>query len=337
MASPDNAPDERDPISSVDDQSAAPARCVQRKPAWLKVAIPPIREYQATADLLEDLNLNTVCTEAGCPNRGECFSAGTATFLILGDRCTRDCRFCSVRHGAPLGVDADEPRRVAVAAARLGLRHVVVTSVTRDDLEDGGAQQFADVVIQVRSALPRTTIEVLTPDFGGDRAALGTVLAAQPDVFNHNVETVPRLYANVRQAAVYARSLEVLSTASAWAMQSDWGRPGASTRPRTVVKTGLMLGLGERRGEIESVLRDCRSAGVDIVTIGQYLRPAAGCAPVARYVTPAEFQEWTTWGEGLGLRVVAGPFVRSSYRAGEALAQTGPAVATVPSQAIAST
>ncbi len=318
-----------------------------RKPDWLKVSVPPARAFRATARVLDDLDLHTVCSEARCPNKGECFAAGTATFLILGDRCTRDCRFCSVRHGAPDGEpDADEPRRVAAAATRLELRHVVVTSVTRDDLADGGAAQFAAVIGEVRAALPDATIEVLTPDFGGDEAALRAVLVAAPDVFNHNLETVPRLYSHVRPAADYDRSLEVLSRAAQWpgAATADPARRAApsSSAPhahparraaqssrgaasggawRPVVKTGLMLGLGETRAEVEAVLRDAHGAGVEVVTLGQYLRPAPGCLPVARYVTPEEFAEWTSFGESVGLVVVAGPFVRSSYRAGEALAR----------------
>ncbi|MBM3147326.1 MAG: lipoyl synthase [Actinobacteria bacterium] len=281
------------------------------------MSVPPARAFRATARVLDDLDLHTVCSEARCPNKGECFAAGTATFLILGDRCTRDCRFCSVRHGAPDGEpDADEPRRVAAAAARLELRHVVVTSVTRDDLADGGAARFAAVIGEVRAALPDATIEVLTPDFGGDEAALRAVLAAAPDVFNHNLETVPRLYARVRPAADYGRSLEVLRRAA-----RSWrgAAPGGACRP--VVKTGLMLGLGETRAEVEAVLRDAHAAGVGVITVGQYLRPAPGCLPVARYVTPGELAEWTLFGESIGLVVVAGPFVRSSYRAGEALAR----------------
>lgn len=305
-----------------------------RKPDWLKVTVPPARAFRATARVLDDLDLHTVCAEARCPNKGECFAAGTATFLILGDRCTRDCRFCSVRHGAPGGVvDEDEPERVARAAARLGLRHVVVTSVTRDDLPDGGAARFAAVIGAVRRALPAATVEVLTPDFRGDEAALRKVLAAGPDVFNHNLETVPRLYPEVRPAADYRRSLEVLERAGRWSSVPDADPARRAAEPaqgvesrgahRPVVKTGLMLGLGETRDEVRDVLYDARSAGVGVVTMGQYLRPASGCVPVARYVPPAEFAEWTAVGESLGLLVVAGPFVRSSYRAGEALARMG--------------
>lgn len=315
-----------------------------RKPSWLRVKVPPARAFRATAGLLEELRLHTVCDEARCPNKGECFGAGTATFLILGDACTRDCRFCSVAHGPGTGiVDEDEPRRVAQAAAGLVLRHVVVTSVTRDDLADGGAAQFADVVRETRAAVPGATVEVLTPDFGGSAAALATVLAAAPDVFNHNVETAPRLYAAVRPQGDYDRSLGLLRRAAEWARgvrppdPSPGASPGAhatdgagddpaGARPaRPLVKTGLMLGLGETDDEVDAVLRDCVAAGVDVVTIGQYLRPAPGRAPVARYVPPAEFDQWARAGGRLGLTVVAGPLVRSSYRAGDVLDRGTPA------------
>lgn len=301
--------------------TVAHGSAVDRKPPWLKVTLPSLDAFRATADLIDELDLHTVCTEAGCPNRGECFSGGTATFLILGDRCTRDCRFCAVQHGTPGGgVDDDEPRRLAQAAARLRLRHVVVTSVTRDDLSDGGARQFAAAVTQVRAAVPAATIEVLTPDFRGDPTARETVLAAAPDVFNHNLETVPRLYSSIRPAAVYSRSLEMLRRAASWANADLTSRPAPPGEVGTIVKTGLMLGLGETREEVEAVLDDCVEAGVRIVTLGQYLRPTAARAPVHRYVPPDEFHSWVTWGEERDLTVVAGPFVRSSYRAGETLA-----------------
>ena len=311
---------------------------VGRKPAWLKVRTPAAGAFRATAGVLADLRLHTVCDEARCPNRGECFSAGTATFLIIGDVCTRHCRFCAVGHapgrgedkvledgagavrlrrqkmgeaadaatglGAP---DADEPARVAAAAERLGLRHVVVTSVTRDDLEDGGAAHFAATIAALRAALPQATVEVLVPDFGGDQGALDCVLAARPDVLNHNLETVPRLYSTARPEADYERSLELL-------------RRAAAAQPRPLVKTGLMVGLGETAPEVSSVLRDAAAAGVDVITVGQYLRPREGCLPVARYVTPAEFGALEVEGRELGLRVVAGPFVRSSYHAADVLA-----------------
>jgi lipoic acid synthetase len=238
-------------------------------------------------------------------------------------------------------VDEDEPRRVAEAAARLELRHVVVTSVTRDDLADGGAALFATVIRQTRAAVPRATVEVLTPDFGGSAAALQTVLAAAPDVFNHNLETVRRLYAAVRPRADYHRSLEMLRRAAVWShgASRSFGSSGARGTERVcgtaeeaapvgpLVKTGLMLGLGETSEEIESVLEDCARVGVDVVTIGQYLHPAAGCVPVERYVPPIEFDEWMAAGVQLGLEVVAGPLVRSSYRAGDVLRRAGAVVA----------
>lgn len=305
-----------------------------RKPVWLKVKAPVAGAFRATGAVIDDLRLHTVCDEARCPNKGECFSAGTATFLILGDVCTRGCGFCAVERGGASGqargvgaatgetvsggadraaeagrraVDPDEPRRVAEAAARLGLRHVVVTSVTRDDLEDGGAEQFAAVIAALRAALPATTVEVLVPDFAGDAAALDCVLAARPDVLNHNLETVPRLYPSARPQAGYRRSLELLERA-------------AAARLRPLVKTGLMVGLGEARDEVLTVLRDAVAAGVDVVTVGQYLRPRRGCLPVARYVPPDEFAALEAEGDALGLRVVAGPFVRSSYHAAEVVA-----------------
>jgi len=319
----------------------------RRKPSWLKVKAPAPRQFRAICALLDELELHTVCREARCPNKGECYSSGTATFLILGDTCTRGCRFCSVAHAgaapavdatdpsrATTGfcpVDADEPRRVAEAARRLGLRHVVITSVTRDDLPDGGASGFAAAVEAVRARLPAATVEVLIPDLGGDEAPLAAVLAARPDVLNHNLETVPRLYREVRPQADYERSLQLLRRAASWARDaasaSSTGGPGRASAPpsvgaalaRPLVKSGLMVGLGERTAEVEEALSDCAAAGVDAVTIGQYLQPDAGCLPVARYVEPAEFATYRKRGAALDLRVAAAPFVRSSYRAGELL------------------
>ncbi|HEX5643857.1 MAG TPA: lipoyl synthase [Thermoleophilia bacterium] len=306
-----------------------------RKPAWLKHKAPEPRQYRATGALLDELDLHTVCREARCPNKGECYSSGTATFLILGDVCTRACAFCAVegegkpaprRRAAaaapsPSGVcalDEDEPRRVAEAARRLGLRHVVITSVTRDDLPDGGAAQFAAAVAAVRAAVPAATVEVLVPDLGGDEAALRAVLAVRPDVLNHNLETVPRLYPRVRPQARYDRSLVLLARAAAWARSGSAAEPaGAPARP--LVKTGLMVGLGESDDEVAAVLADAAAAGVDAVTVGQYLQPRAGCLPVARYASPEEFAAYRRRGEAFGLTVVAAPFVRSSYKAGELL------------------
>ena len=315
------------------------SRPAARKPAWLKVKAPVPRQYRATAALLDELDLHTVCREARCPNKGECYASATATFLILGDTCTRSCRFCSVDHadgaaalGDPAGAaglgapDPDEPRRVAEAVRRLGLRHAVVTSVTRDDLADGGAAQFVAAVVAVREAAPRATVEVLIPDLGGDEAALRAVLAALPDVLDHNLETVPRLYEQVRPQAGYGRSLELLRRAAAGVRAAAPTRPprglapAASRAPaRPLVKTGFMVGLGERGDEVAAVLADCVAAGVDLVTIGQYLQPDRACLPVARYVDPAEFHVYEREGAALGVEVVAAPFVRSSYRAGDLL------------------
>jgi lipoyl synthase len=310
----------------------APATGHARKPDWLRVRVPPAPQFRATAGLVERLRLHTVCDESRCPNKGECFAAGTATFLILGDECSRACRFCSVKHGMPGGAaDDDEPRRVAEAAVTLGLRHVVVTSVTRDDLPDGGAAHFAATIVALRQALPDTSVEVLVPDFGGEERALATVLAERPHVLNHNLETVPRLYARVRPQASYERSLELLRRSSEWARaeveqpaRADAGNAARGRGARHVsVKTGLMVGLGETWDEVDAVLTDCVAAGVEMVTAGQYLQPDRDCLPVARFVPPKEFEELEGRGAALGLRVIAAPFVRSSYRAGEAYRAAG--------------
>lgn len=257
--------------------------------------------------LLRERSLHTVCESAKCPNKGECFERGTATFLIMGGTCTRNCRFCSVDPGRPEALDPDEPAHVADAVARMGLEHVVITSVTRDDLPDGGAAHFVATIRAVRERRPRATVEVLVPDFGGDLGAVDLVLREVPEVFNHNLETVPRLYPRVRPQAVYQRSLLVLRHAA------DQGR--------SVVKTGCMVGLGERADEVRGLLGDARASGVDVVTIGQYLRPSREHLPVVEYVPPAVFETYRTHGEQLGLRVEAAPFVRSSYRAEEGLRQ----------------
>ena len=299
-----------------------------RKPSWLRVTMPPARAYRATTAVLDDLDLHTVCEAARCPNKGECFAAGTATFLIGGEVCTRACGFCAVAHArtALRPFDPDEPRRVAEAAACLGLAHVVVTGVTRDDQPDGAAAHYAATVVALRERLPRATVEVLVPDFGGDEAALRVVLAARPEVLNHNLETVPRLYPLVRPQAGYERSLELLARAAVWARSETAGarsldHPGPPARSRPLVKTGLMVGLGETMAEVEEALGDIAQRRLDLVTIGQYLQPAPDCLPVARYVAPEEFTELAALGPTLGLRIIAGPFVRSSYRAGEALGQ----------------
>ena len=276
-----------------------------RLPAWLRRPIAHGGEYRAVDGLLAELGLSTVCREAKCPNRGECFSAGTATFLIAGDACTRGCRFCAVETRAPAPLDPGEPGRVAEAVARLGLRHAVVTMVTRDDLPDGAAAHVAATIEAIRIAAPDAAVEVLTSDFAGDRASLEVVCAARPDVFNHNVETVPRLYATVRPGADYERSLGVLDTV-------------ASREPGIPTKSGLMLGLGETREEVLAVMADLRGVGCRLLTLGQYLRPSAAHLPVAEFVEPRAFAEFAREGRRMGFEGVASaPFVRSSYHAGE--------------------
>ncbi len=276
-----------------------------RKPHWLKTRIPCGRVYRDVLRTLERGGLHTVCQEAMCPNLGECFSSGTATFLILGDRCTRDCRFCAVAHGPIGGPDPDEPRRVAEAVSGMGLRYAVITSVTRDDLPDGGAAHFAETIRAVRSAVPGVNIEVLVPDFKGWELALEAVLEAGPDVLNHNLETVPGLYPRVRPGADYHRSLGLL-------------RRAAELGARVITKSGLMLGLGEEREELEQVFSDLAGAGCRILTLGQYLQPSKRHLPVERYVPPEEFEELRGLALEQGLTQAAcGPLVRSSYRARE--------------------
>jgi lipoic acid synthetase len=274
-----------------------------RYPAWLKKNVPKSANNLRVREYL-DKSLHTVCESALCPNRGECFARKTVTFLILGAACTRRCRFCAVTKAAPEPVDATEPQKIAVAARKLGLQYVVITSVTRDDLPDGGAAHFAAAILAVRQSLPRAAVEVLTPDFLGDTAALDAVLAARPAIFNHNIETVPRLYAQVRPQADYRRSLKMLNHAA---------------RTGLPVKSGLMLGLGETETEIKTVLRDLKDTGVSIVTLGQYLPPSKTHYPVREFIHPDEFAEYKEYGEKeLGFKTVfAAPFVRSSYRAGE--------------------
>lgn len=281
----------------------------RRMPPWLRRPIARTGAYARVDEVLGELRLNTVCASAKCPNRGECFSEGTATFLIMGDACTRACRFCAVETRPPRPLDPDEPARVAEAVVRMGLRHVVITTVTRDDLDDGGAAHFAAVVGAVRAAAPDTAVEVLTSDFAGDLRAVETVLAATPDVFNHNLETVPRLYAEVRPGADYARSLAVLAHA---------GRHSSAIP----TKSGLMLGLGESPDEVVDVMSDLREAGVAMLTLGQYLRPGPAHLPVVEYVAPEVFASLARDAYRLGFSSVASaPYVRSSYHA-EALAGT---------------
>jgi lipoic acid synthetase len=291
---------ERDPsaLAAFSDQS-----CDHPSWLWRRVPLDAPAAVHDVERLLDHLSLHTVCQEARCPNLAECFSRGTATFMILGDTCTRGCRFCAVNHGPPAELDPEEPLRVAEAARRLRLAHVVVTSVTRDDLPDGGAGQFAATIEALRRRLPGATLEVLIPDFGGSCAALETVLAARPHVLNHNLETVPRLYPRVRPGADYTRSLALLE------------RVGTSA-PQTVTKSGLMLGLGERVVEVLRVLQDLRRAGCDLLTLGQYLQPSDDQLPVARYVPPAEFDAYEERARSMGFSgVAAAPLVRSSYHA----------------------
>lgn len=276
----------------------------RRLPEWLRRPLATPGQARAVEGLLGELRLNTVCQSAKCPNRGECFSSGTATFLIMGDACTRGCGFCAVETRTPAPLDPDEPRRVAEAAARMGLAHVVVTTVTRDDVPDGGASHFVAVIEQLREAVPDATVEVLTSDFAGRLASVDAVVAAAPDVFNHNLETVPRLYAHVRPGADYHRSLSVLARAGE--------RGGMPT------KSGLMLGLGETEDELLAVMRDLRDHGVSLLTLGQYLRPGPMHLPVVDFVEPAVFARLGRAARRMGFASVASaPFVRSSYHARE--------------------
>ncbi len=280
-----------------------PDNPIQRKPAWIRVKAPTHPIYHETRALMRDHRLTTVCEEAACPNIGECWSQRHATMMIMGDTCTRACAFCNVRTGLPNALDADEPNRVGDAVAKLGLKHVVITSVDRDDLDDGGAGHFAAVIRAIRAAAPGTTIEVLTPDFLRKPGAIETVIEARPDVFNHNLETVPRLYPTIRPGARYFASLRLLDAAKA-------------LDPTVFTKSGLMVGLGESRGEILQVMDDLRSADVDFLTIGQYLQPTVKHAAIDRFVTPEEFADTATAARGKGfLLVSATPLTRSSYHA----------------------
>ena len=277
----------------------------QTRPDWLRVRLPSGQNYEELKQLMRGKQLHTVCEEARCPNMGECWGHRTATFMILGSVCTRSCGFCAVATGRPMALDFEEPRRVAEAVTQMGLKHVVVTSVNRDELRDGGATLFAATIRWIRRLNPACTVEVLTPDFKGAMEALQVVMDAKPDVFNHNVETVPRLYRRVRPQAIYERSLKVLQAAKAM-------NPGKPT------KSGFMLGLGETHDEIESLLRDLHAHEVDIVTIGQYLRPTPDHLPIERYVPPDEFREYARLGKAMGIpHVQSGPLVRSSYHAHE--------------------
>jgi lipoic acid synthetase len=290
--------------SRVPIADGAPIPITARKPEWLKVRSPGGPNYLRLKKLMRGLSLHTVCEEAGCPNIGECWEAGTATFLILGDVCTRACKYCAIAHGMPTGLDLDEPRRVAEAVETLALEHVVITSVNRDELPDGGAAIFAETIRRCRAARPAMTIEVLIPDFKGDEDALRDVVDARPHILNHNLETVERLHPWARPGGRYWRSISLL---------------GAAKRmdPAMLTKSGIILGMGETQEEIRDAMRDLRKASIDILTLGQYLRPSEHHAPVARWVTPQEFGRWKRVGEAeLGYRhVESGPLVRSSYHA----------------------
>jgi lipoic acid synthetase len=283
----------------------APALPRLPKPEWLKVRAPGSPRYLRLQGLMRELKLHTVCEEAQCPNIGECWNHGTATFMILGDVCTRACAYCAVAHGRPGPVDAAEPSRVADAVRTLDLSYVVITSVDRDDLADGGASAFADTIRETRARVPGCRIEVLIPDFQGNQAALHAVLDARPDVLNHNTETVPRLYRMARSGGRYARTLELLDRSRRYA-------------PDIPTKSGLMVGLGEERGELIATLEDLRRAGCGILTLGQYLRPSAAHAPMVRYYHPDEFADLKAAALDMGfVHVESGPLVRSSYHADE--------------------
>ncbi len=297
MTSSDPRPSFRHP-----EKRNRPDSPILRKPAWLRVKAPLSPEYRETLDIVRSHRLTTVCEEAGCPNIGECWAKRHATFMIMGEICTRACAFCNVATGKPGALDMFEPYRVGDAVAKLQLEHAVVTSVDRDDLEDGGAAHFAATITAIRTRAPETTIEVLTPDFKGKRDALATVLAARPDVFNHNLETVPRLYPTIRPGARYFTSLSLLQDAR-------------RIDPQIFTKSGLMVGLGEDKAEVLQVMDDARAAGVDFLTIGQYLQPTPKHAP---FVTPEEFDSYASAARAKGfLMVSASPLTRSSYLAGD--------------------
>jgi lipoyl synthase len=282
-----------------------------RKPSWLKVKAPGGPNYLRLRQLMRELDLHTVCEEAHCPNVGECWEHGTATFMILGDVCTRNCAYCAVAHGRPPKFDPAEPERVAEACAEMRLRHVVLTSVDRDDLPDFGAWAFAETIRQIKSRLPDASVEVLVPDFQGKEESIRTVLDAGPDIYNHNTETVPRLYKKCRPGGRYARVMNIFTYAKRYA-------------PHIPTKTGIILGMGETIPEVEAVMRDLRAVDVDILTLGQYLRPSDGHVALDRYVTPEEFRHLYEVGMAMGFRhVESGPLVRSSYHAWEQVQAAG--------------
>ncbi|HET9013818.1 MAG TPA: lipoyl synthase [Gemmatimonadaceae bacterium] len=283
----------------------------ERKPSWLKVKAPGGPNYLRLKQLMADKDLNTVCAEAHCPNVGECWEHGTATFMILGNVCTRNCAYCAVAHGRPPKYDPTEPDRVAEAAAVMRLQHVVLTSVDRDDLPDFGAWAFAETVRQIKLRNPATSVEVLVPDFQGNEESIRTVLAAEPDIYNHNTETVPRLYKRCRPGGRYERVMRIFTTSKRLA-------------PHIPTKTGIILGMGETNEEIVAVMKDLRAVDVDILTLGQYLRPSDGHIALDRYVTPEDFRRFYEIGMELGFRhVESGPLVRSSYHAWEQVQAAG--------------
>jgi lipoic acid synthetase len=282
-----------------------------RKPSWLKVKAPGGPNYLRLRQLMRELDLHTVCEEAHCPNVGECWEHGTATFMILGDVCTRNCAYCAVAHGRPPKFDPAEPERVAEACAEMRLRHVVLTSVDRDDLPDFGAWAFAETIRQIKSRLPDASVEVLVPDFQGKESSIAAVLDAGPDIYNHNTETVPRLYKKCRPGGRYERVMRIFTYAKQYA-------------PHIPTKTGIILGMGETIPEVEAVMRDLRAVDVDILTLGQYLRPSDGHVALDRYVTPEEFRHLYEVGMAMGFRhVESGPLVRSSYHAWEQVQAAG--------------
>lgn len=288
-----------------------------KRPEWLRAPAPVGDNYRDLKTLVTDLNLHTVCESAACPNIGDCWNRRTATFMILGNFCTRRCGFCAVQKGAPLDVDWDEPRRVAEAVEKMGLKFAVITSVNRDDQKDGGATLFAMTIRAIRERVPGCGVEVLVPDFQGSREAMSIVMDARPEILNHNIETVPRLYKQVRLGARYERSLEMLAFAK------EAGQGSVPT------KSGLMLGLGETLDEVREVMRDLRASNVDIVTLGQYLRPSPKHLPIIRYVPVDEFAELKAYGLSLGFRhVESGPLVRSSYHADEGAVQASSSCAS---------
>jgi lipoic acid synthetase len=282
-----------------------------RKPPWLKVQAPGGSNYLRLKNLMRELDLHTVCEEAHCPNVGECWQHGTATFMILGDVCTRNCAYCAVAHGKPPKFDPAEPERVAEAAAQMSLQHVVLTSVDRDDLPDFGAWAFAETIRRIKDKVPGCSVEVLVPDFQGRESSIQTVLDARPDIYNHNTETVPRLYKKCRPGGRYERVMQIFRTAKRIA-------------PNIPTKTGIILGMGETLEEVELVMRDLREVDVDILTLGQYLRPSENHHPIDRYVTPEEFRRMREIGMAMGFRhVESGPLVRSSYHAWEQVQAAG--------------